>query len=148
MLFKIKQNPRKKNEWINEKHRRRKQCQKKNPQGNAQLLGDRDIHACNTNLVYIIYIYIFSFLHQKADPSNYLKVYTCTLKSVLSVYILTMNIPSLLCIVILSETVHVIQTPIVVSLQQLLTSSSLCARDSYKHYICGQFYIYSCNTSF
>lgn len=25
-VFKIKQNPRKKNEWINEKHRRRKQC--------------------------------------------------------------------------------------------------------------------------
>lgn len=98
----------------------------------------------------ILYIYIFSFLHQKADPSNYPNVYTCTLKSVLSVFILTMNIPSLLCIVILSETVHVIQTPIVayVSLQQLLTSSSLCARDSYKHYICGQFYIYSCNTSF
>lgn len=90
--------------------------EKKNPQGNAQLLGDRDIHACNTNLVYIIYIF-FSFVHQKADPSNYPKVYTCTLKSVLSVYILTMNIPSLLCIVILSETVHVIQTPIVVSLQ-------------------------------
>lgn len=121
--------------------------EKKNPQGNEKLLGDRDIHACNTNLVYIIYIF-FSFLHQKADPSNYPKVYTCTLKSVLSVYILTMNIPSLLCIVILSETVHVIQMPIVVSLQQLLTSSSLCARDSYKHYICGQFYIYSCNTSF
>lgn len=132
---------------MNEKHRRRKQCQKKNL---------RETHSCLVTEIYmhvtptssILYIYIFSFLHQKADPSNYPKVYTCTLKSVLSVYILTMNIPSLLCIVILSETVHVIQTPIVVSLQQLLTSSSLCARDSYKHYICGQFYIYSCNTSF
>lgn len=95
----------------------------------------------------ILYIFFF-FFTSKADPSNYPKVYTCTLKSVLIVYILTMNIPSLLCIVILTETVHVIQMPIVVSLQQLLTSSSLCARDSYKHYICGQFYIYSCNTSF
>lgn len=118
----------------------------------------RETHSCLGTEIYmhvtptssILYIYIFSFLHQKADPSNYPKVYTCTLKSMLSVYILTMNIPSLLCIVILSETVHVIQTPIVayVSLQQLLTSSSLCARDSYKYYICGQFYIYSCNTSF
>lgn len=117
----------------------------------------RETHSCLGTEIYmhvtptssILYIYIyFSFLHQKADPSNYPKVYTCTLKSVLSVYILTMNIPSLLCIVILSETVHVIQMPIVVSLQQLLTSSSLCARDSYKHYICGQFYIYSCYTSF
>lgn len=132
---------------MNEKHRRRKQCQKKNLRETHSCLGT-EIYMHVTPTSSILYIYIFSFLHQKADPSNYPKVYTCTLKSVLSVYILTMNIPSLLCIVILSETVHVIQTPIVVSLQQLLTSSSLCARDSYKHYICGQFYIYSCNTSF
>lgn len=114
----IKLNKIPENTWMDERKTSKKKTmlEKKNPQGNAQLLGDRDIHACNTNLVYIIYIF-FSFVHQKADPSNYPKVYTCTLKSVLSVYILTMNIPSVLCIVILSETVHVIQMPIVVSLQ-------------------------------
>lgn len=54
--------------------------EKKKPQGNAQLLRDRNIHASS-----ILYIYIFSFLHQKADPSNCPKVYTCTLKSALHV---------------------------------------------------------------
>lgn len=37
----------------------------KKPQGNAQLLGDRDIHACNTNLVYIIYIYFLFYIKKQ-----------------------------------------------------------------------------------
>lgn len=48
---------------------KKKTMLEKKTQGNAQLLGDRDIHACNTNLVYIIYMYIFFFTSKR--PSLY-----------------------------------------------------------------------------
>lgn len=113
----IKLNKIPENTWMDErKTSKKKTMLEKNLRETHSCLGT-EIYMHVTPTSSILYIYIFSFLHQKADPSNYPKVYTCTLKSVLSVYILTMNIPSLLCIVILSETVHVIQTPIVVSLQ-------------------------------
>lgn len=44
---------------------KKKTMLEKKPQGNAQLLGDRNIHACNTNLVYLIYIYFFLFYIKK-----------------------------------------------------------------------------------
>lgn len=48
---------------------KKKTMLEKKTQGNAQLLGDRDIHACNTNPVYIIYMYIFFFTSKR--PSLY-----------------------------------------------------------------------------
>lgn len=44
---------------------KKKTMLEKKTQGNAQLLGDRDIHACNTNLVYIIYIYILFYIKKQ-----------------------------------------------------------------------------------
>lgn len=114
----IKLNKIPENTWMDKRKTSKKKTmlEKKTLRETQSCLGT-EIYMHVTPTSSILYIYIFSFLHQKADPSNYPNVYTCTLKSVLSVFILTMNIPSLLCIVILSETVHVIQTPIVVSLQ-------------------------------